>query len=97
MEKTTLEREILKKYPGTSPEVIDIFLQQLNTKDHEIERLNQILLNFQRNRFGQHSEKSKYVIADNQCQPSLFNEAEQEQDEKSPEPTVTKHPIMNQR
>jgi len=87
MEKTTLEREILKKYPGTSPEVIDIFLQQLNTKDHEIERLNQILLNFQRNRFGQHSEKSKYVIADNQCQPSLFNEAEQEQDEKSPEPT----------
>jgi hypothetical protein len=36
MEKTTLEREILKKYPGTSPEVIDIFLQQLNTKDHEM-------------------------------------------------------------
>ena len=59
----------------------------IKSKDVEIERLKQILLNFQRARFGQHSEKSKYVTADDQGQPSLFNEAELEQNDKAPEPT----------
>ena len=38
-----------------------------------------MLLNAQRYRFGQHSEKSKYVLSD-EAQPSLFNEAEVTQD-----------------
>ena len=41
----------------------------------EIERLNQILHNFQQHRFGAHSEKTKYVMPSPE-QPMLFNEAE---------------------
>ena len=41
----------------------------------EIERLNQILHNFQKYRFGAHSEKSKYVMPAPE-QPMLFNEPE---------------------
>ena len=49
----------------------------------QIDRLNELLLNAQRARFGQSGEKQKYVSPD---QPSLFNEAEKEQDPKAPEP-----------
>lgn len=41
----------------------------------EIERLNQILYNFQQHRFGARSEKTKYVMPGPE-QPMLFNEAE---------------------
>ena len=49
-----------------------------------IEHLQEIILNAQRARFGQSSEKKKYVLPD---QTSFFNEAEAEQDVKVPEPT----------
>lgn len=49
----------------------------------KLERMNEILLNMQRARFGQSSEKQKYVSPD---QLSVFNEAESEQDSKAPEP-----------
>ena len=53
---------------------------ELRTK---LEHMNEILLNMQRARFGQSSEKQKYVSPD---QLSVFNEAELEQDPKAPEP-----------
>ena len=43
--------------------------------------------NAQRDRFGQSSEKSSYVLAEEAGQSSLFNEAEVVQDVKAPEPT----------
>ena len=53
--------------------------------DHKLklEHMNEILVNMQRARFGQSSEKQKYVSPD---QLSVFNEAEMEQDPKAPEP-----------
>ena len=65
--------------------------EQLKKRDAEIERLTQMLLNAQRARFGQRSEKHTYVINDGSEQLSvfsLFNEAEQEQSESAPEPTA---------
>ncbi|WP_455560184.1 IS66 family transposase, partial [Agathobaculum hominis] len=68
----------------------------LAVKDAEIvelrqkmERLNEIIRNADRARFGQSSEKKVYVM-DEDCsvQLQLFNEAETEQDAKAPEPTV---------
>ena len=53
---------------------------ELRTK---LDHMNEILLNMQRARFGQSSEKQKYVSPD---QLSVFNEAELEQDPKAPEP-----------
>lgn len=50
------------------------------------ERMNELLLNAQRARFGQSSEKQTYVMPGGQ-QLGLFNEAEVEQDHKAPEPT----------
>ena len=50
----------------------------------KLERMNELLLNAQRARFGQSSEKREYVIPQ---QLGLFNEAETEQDHKAPEPT----------
>ena len=49
--------------------------------------MNELLLNAQRARFGQSSEKSTYVLDDGTEQLQLFNEAEQEQDPKVEEPT----------
>ena len=50
---------------------------------HKLERMNEIFANMQRARFGQSSEKQKYVSPD---QLSIFNEAEAEQNPKAPEP-----------
>ena len=55
-------------------------IDELKTK---LEHMNEILVNMQRARFGQSSEKQKYVSPD---QLSVFNEAETEQDPKAPEP-----------
>ena len=44
----------------------------------KLEHMNEILVNMQRARFGQSSEKQKYVSPD---QLSVFNEAEAEQDQ----------------
>ena len=55
-------------------------VESLRTK---LDHMNEILLNMQRARFGQSSEKQKYVSPD---QLSVFNEAELEQDPKAPEP-----------
>mgnify|MGYP002622245523 CR=1 FL=1 len=52
----------------------------------KLERMNELLLNAQRDRFGQSSEKRKYVLGDGE-QLRLFNEAEQAQDAKAEEPT----------
>ena len=49
----------------------------------KLEHMNEILVNMQRARFGQSSEKQKYVSPD---QLSVFNEAEAKQDPKAPEP-----------
>ena len=46
--------------------------------------MNELLLNAQRARFGQSSEKREYVMSQ---QLGLFNEAETEQDHKASEPT----------
>ena len=83
MNKTSIADEIIREYPSAPPEIISAidkkYLETIKNKDAEIERLNQILLNFKRDRFGQRSEKSKYTIPDID-QLTLFNEAEATQD-----------------
>jgi len=84
--------------PPSTPEMAAILQQmqneitalrdQLKARDAEIERLTQMLLNAQRARFGQQSEKRKYVMNDGFEQLSLFNEAEQEVKEDAIEPGV---------
>ena len=61
---------------------------ELKMRDAEIERLTQMLVNAQRARFGQRSEKRAYVIDDGSEQLSLFDEAEQEASESAPEPEI---------
>ena len=65
-------------------------LKQKDAKIAELEqrldRLTELLVNAQRARFGQSSEKQKYVMK-NAKQISFFNEAETEQNPKAPEPT----------
>ena len=58
--------------------------QQLTHMQHQLDRLGELITNAQRARFGQSSEKQKYVLGN---QISLFNEAEAEQNPKAPEPT----------
>ena len=59
-----------------------------------IVRLTDMLANLQKNMYGQSSEKSKYVLEDDNNQISLFNEAEAESNSKAPEldkVAVTEH------
>ena len=53
----------------------------------KLERMNELLLNAQRARFGRSSEKKVYVMEDGE-QLQIFNEAETVQDAKAEEPTV---------
>ena len=81
-----------KKNTYTAAEVAElqstILEQQAQIDDlkKKLDHMNEILLNAQRARFGQSSEKSSYVMKDAN-QVSLFNEAEAEQDPKAQEPT----------
>ena len=60
-------------------------LKKENRDLHQkLERMNELLLNAQRARFGSSSEKQDYVMPN---QVGIFNEAEAEQDPKAPEPT----------
>ncbi len=64
----------------------------VETQKVRIDRLMDILANFQRNTYGQSSEKSKYLLNQDDGQLSLFNEAEVEAKRQAPEPdkvTVT--------
>ena len=65
---------------------ISMLREQLKARDAEIERLTQMLMNAQRARFGQRSEKRAYVIDDGSEQLSFFDEAEQETNEAASEP-----------
>ena len=58
--------------------------QEVEQLRRKLERMNELLLNAQRARFGQSSEKREYVMPQ---QLGLFNEAETEQDHKASEPT----------
>ena len=53
----------------------------------KLERMNKLLLNAQRTRYGQSSEKSAYVMKESE-QIQLFNEAEAIYDAKAGEPTM---------
>ena len=82
---------------GLAPEVT-AYISSLETQLQEqtktveslkmrIERLTDILVNFQKTMYGQSSEKKKYVLGEDTNQLSLFNEAEVEANRNAPEPT----------
>lgn len=52
-----------------------------------IDRLMDMLANFQKSMYGRYSEKSKYVLGEDSNQISLFNEAEAESNSKALEPS----------
>ena len=57
---------------------------QIDELKRKLERMNELLLNAQRARFGQSSEQKTYVFGKDQL--SLFDEAEASQDHKAEEP-----------
>jgi transposase len=72
-----------------SPEVTE-YISRLETQLQEqqvrIDRLMDMLAKSQKAMYGQSSEKSKYVIGEDNNQLSLFNEAEAESNRQAPEP-----------
>ena len=60
---------------------ISILKAEIDDLKLKLEHMNEILVNMQRARFGQSSEKQKYVSPD---QLSVFNEAEAGQDPRKP-------------
>lgn len=57
---------------------------EIDELKRKLEHMNEVFANAQRARFGQSSEKNSYVLHE---QIGLFNEAEEAQDHKAPEPT----------
>lgn len=80
-----------KKNTYTAAEVaeLQITIQQqqaeIDSLKKKLDHMNEILLNAQRARFGQSSEKKTYVL--NEDQLSLFNETELVQNHRAEEPT----------
>ena len=79
------------EYNAAYVQKLEASVQELRDENErlrqKLERMNELLLNAQRARFGQSSEKKAYVMADGE-QLQLFNEAEAAQDVKALEPTV---------
>ena len=65
---------------------------EIDELKRKLEHMNEILLNAQRARFGQSSEKNTYVL---QEQTSLFNEAESSQDHKADKPASRSKEIFS--
>ena len=87
-----MEKQVLTtKYDTAYVKTLEASVQELRDENdrlrQKLERMNELLLNAQRARFGQSSEKKTYVMADAE-QLQLFNEAESVQDVKAHEPTV---------
>ena len=87
-----MEKQVLKtKYDVVYVRTLEASVQELRDENErlrqKLERMNELLLNAQRARFGQSSEKKAYVMADGE-QLQLFNEAETAQNIKTPEPAV---------
>ena len=59
--------------------------EQIDSLKRKLDHMNEVFANAQRARFGQSSEKTSYVLSEDQI--CLFNEAEKEQDHKAVEPT----------
>lgn len=83
---------MLQQSVNKQAEQIQQQAEQIQQKDERISELEQMLLNAQRARFGQQSEKSKYVLADGAEQLSMFENDEQPKPEavkqdESPEDT----------
>lgn len=82
---------------GLSPEIktyISSLETQVETQKVRIDQLTDMLVKFQKAMYGQSSEKSKYVLGEDNNQISLFNEAEAESKNKAPEPnkvSVSEH------
>lgn len=76
-------------YSAADVAILEDTIQKQQAEIEELKRkldhMNEILLNAQRARFGQSSEKNSYVLSE---QVSLFNEVEQEQNHKATEPTA---------
>lgn len=96
--KVSIEEEDLLEITNTNARLHDanmLLTKQNQEKDIEIQRLQQMLLNMQRARFGQSSEKRVYVLDDGTKQLSLFDSAET--DEPKPilpvEPELSKIPV----
>lgn len=79
-----LLQEILEQLNATH-KTIEHLTEQIQKKDAEIARLNQILLNMQRARFGQRSEKTVYVMDDGNRQLCMFDETGDGNEAKEPE------------
>ena len=81
---------------GLSPEVkvyisslesnVSTLTEKVGEQERQIDHLHEIVDKLQKMKFGQQSEKSRFVM-DNADQMSFFNEAEKESNAKAPEPT----------
>ena len=58
---------------------------QVEALQRKLAHMTEVFANAQRAQFGQSSEKKRYVLGEDQL--CLFNEAEEAQDHKAPEPT----------
>ena len=77
-------RELLETVKNLTQTANELTAENARLKQ-KLERMNELLLNAQRARFGQSSEKRGYTLPESE-QLRLFNEAEREQDEKAEEP-----------
>jgi len=74
---------------GLPPEVKEYISSLENAvyqQQRQIDHLHEVVEKLQKMKFGQQSEKSRFVM-DNADQLSLFNEAEKESNAKAAEPT----------
>jgi len=85
-----MEKIILQ---GLPPEVSE-YISKLEA---QVEHLSEIVRVLQKARFGQSSEKARYILKDGVTQVSFFNEAEACADEAAPEPEITVAPHVRKK
>ena len=73
---TAMEKVVLEGLSAPAIEYINALETKLEMMQNQVDRLTELLLVAQNARFGSSSEKTRYVLAGEYEQASLFNEAE---------------------
>lgn len=87
-----MKSEVREGLSALAIEYINGLEVQVSNMQKQIDKLTELMLKMNKDKFGASSEKAKYVLAEEFGQESLFNEAEAYADENAPEPVmVEKH------
>jgi len=83
-----MNKTVLEGLSAPAKEYINGLESKVDQMQNQIDRLTELLLKMNKDKFGSSSEKARYVLSDEYLQESMFNEAEAYSDDDAPEAVI---------